>query len=371
MSRHVAKGVDDDAVNGARLSEDNTDKLKPFREYHATTAVQFEAPAPSLLSDTSDAEIEAKLAREHDANEVSLGALLRPKRISSLAKWALSGLVAAALLQTGLALADAWQQSPWLFGFYSAVIALVLVWAGQACWVEFRQLKKLRQMEDARVQGERLLGSMQMGEATPFIRNITAAMPASATAAIRRLEQALSAEQNDAEQVRLFESLVLRQQDAAAKKIVRHFAAESALLLAISPFAVLDMALVLWRHQKMISQIAACYGIKLGYWSRIRLLRGIMLNIVYAGTTELALDIGHQLLSVELTGKLSARLGQGLGAGLLTARLGYQAMSLCRPLAFDEQSRPRLSGIHKALLQELQQLRQQAKQTAGTDDKGE
>ncbi|QVK22860.1 TIGR01620 family protein [Shewanella dokdonensis] len=158
-------------------------------------------------------------------------------------------------------------------------------------------------------------------------------MPSSAATAIRQLESLLSVEQNDAEQVMLFESIVLRQRDAAARKIVHHFAAESALLLAISPFAVLDMALVLWRNQKMLSRIAECYGIKLGYWSRIRLFRGILLNILYAGTTELAMDIGNQLLSVELTGKLSARLGQGLGAGLLTARLGYQAMSLCRPLA--------------------------------------
>ncbi|MCD8476386.1 MAG: DUF697 domain-containing protein [Shewanella fodinae] len=49
---------------------------------------------------------------------------------------------------------------------------------------------------------------------------------------------------------------------------------------------------------------------------------------------------------------------------MLTARLGYQAMALCRPLAFDEKSRPRLSGIHKELLLELQQLRHKAKQSA-------
>ncbi|MGE4259259.1 TIGR01620 family protein [Shewanella sp.] len=341
----------------------STDNLRPFREYQRDK-VQFEDRETSLLSMTEEADIEAILEGDSTTKQASLRALLQPKKLSVLAKLALTGLLAAVLVQTGLGLADAWQQSPWLFAFYSAVISFVLAWAGHTTVVEWQQLRRLRQVEDARVQGERLLGSMQMGEAVPFIRHITTAMPTSAAASIRQLEKLLSAEQNDAEQVMLFESIVLRQRDSAARKIVRHFAAESALLLAISPFAMLDMALVLWRNQKMISRIAECYGIKLGYWSRIRLFRGILLNILYAGTTELAMDIGNQLLSVELTGKLSARLGQGLGAGLLTARLGYQAMALCRPLAFDEKSRPRLSGIHKELLLELQQLRHKAKQPA-------
>ncbi|MDF0533567.1 TIGR01620 family protein [Shewanella sp. A32] len=337
------------------------DNLRPFREYQQTTQVTFEPTATVLLpvKDTADAD---EILAHHAKKQASIGTLLRPKKLSRLAKLALSGLLAAVVVQTGLGLADAWTQSPWLFGFYSTVIGVVLLWTGGITLAEWRQLKKLKQMEDDRVIGARLLGSMQMGEALPFIRGITASMPSSAVAEIRALEAALSPEQNDAEQVRLFDTIVLRQRDQAAKKIVRHFAAESALLLAISPFAVLDMALVLWRNQKMISQIAESYGIKLGYWSRIRLFRGIVLNILYAGTTELAMDIGNQLLSVELTGKLSARLGQGLGAGLLTARLGYQAMALCRPLAFDDKQRPRLSGIHKELLQELQQLRQKAKQ---------
>lgn len=363
MTRKLVNPADAPEAQAAAHEHDSTDNLRPFREYQHNK-VQFDEAATSLLPVTDDVDIEAMLEGYSATKQASLRSLLQPKKLSVLAKLALTGLLAAVLLQTGLGLADAWQQSPWLFTFYAAVISSVLAWAGHTTFVEWRQLRQLRQMEDARVQGERLLGSMQMGEAVPFIRNITAAMPASAATAIRQLESLLSAEQNDAEQVMLFESIVLRQRDAAARKIVHHFAAESALLLAISPFAVLDMALVLWRNQKMLSRIAECYGIKLGYWSRIRLFRGILLNILYAGTTELAMDIGNQLLSVELTGKLSARLGQGLGAGLLTARLGYQAMSLCRPLAFDDKSRPRLSGIHKELLLELQQLRQKAKSSA-------
>jgi putative membrane protein len=63
-------------------------------------------------------------------------------------------------------------------------------------------------------------------------------------------------------------------------------------------------------------------------------------------------------LSLEMTGKLSARLAQGMGGGLLTARLGYQAMALCRPLAFGDKNRPKLTKLHSELLAELKDFAQ-------------
>ena len=37
-------------------------------------------------------------------------------------------------------------------------------------------------------------------------------------------------------------------------------------------------------------------------------------------------------MSQDLAARLSARAAQGIGAGLLTARLGIKAMEVCRPL---------------------------------------
>ena len=195
---------------------------------------------------------------------------------------------------------------------------------------------------------------MQQGEADKFIGNIITNLPEGID--FTQYHDASRDGHNDAEKLILFDEIILNDRDKVAKKIVRRFAQESALLLAASPLAVLDMAIILWRNQRMIVKIAHCYGIELGYWSRIKLIRGVITNIIYAGTSEIATDLGTQLLSVEMSGKLSARLGQGLGGGLLTARLGYQAMALCRPLSFKESSRPRLSGIHKELLLDLKEL---------------
>ncbi|WP_299572102.1 TIGR01620 family protein [uncultured Shewanella sp.] len=273
------------------------------------------------------------------------------KSWSVLAKLSLVGIILAVVVQTLLGLHAAFLQSPWLFGFYATVTSIVVAWVSSVTLVEWRKLVRLKHVADTQVTGERLSQSMQRGEAEKFIACLMAYYPDSKG----KLQYVAinTSEHNDAEMVLLFDDLVVSEQDEKAKQIVSRYAAESALLLAASPLAVLDMAIILWRNQRMINAIAEVYGIELGYWSRIKLIKSIVVNIVYAGTTEVVTDLGTQLLSVEMTGKLSARLAQGLGGGLLTARLGYQAMGLCRPLSFKEQNRPKLGQIHQQLLTEL------------------
>ncbi|MCL1065428.1 YcjF family protein [Shewanella olleyana] len=274
-----------------------------------------------------------------------------PKGWSKLAKFSCVGIVLAVIVQTLLGLHSAFLQSPWLFGFYATVTGVVVAWVSSMTISEWRKLVKLKHVADTQVTGERLSQSMQRGEAEKFIAPLMQHYPVSKGK--QQFTAINSSEHNDAEMVLLFDDLVVSERDEKAKQIVSRFAAESALLLAASPLAVLDMAIILWRNQRMINAIADIYGIELGYWSRIKLIKSIIVNIVYAGTTEVVADLGTQLLSVEMTGKLSARLAQGLGGGLLTARLGYQAMGLCRPLSFKEDNRPKLGQIHQQLLTEL------------------
>lgn len=280
--------------------------------------------------------------------------LPKSKRWSLLAKLSVFALVLLVVVQTVMGLIDSLQQSPWLFGFYATVLAIVSLWACVITLKEWRKLVNLKKVSDHQAKAERLSLSMQMGEAKSFLAPILAKYPNNQ--AKQQYLQACSHEHNDAEIVLLFEDIVLSERDLLAKKRVNRFAAESALLLAASPLAALDMAIILWRNQKMINEVAAIYAVELGYWSRIKLIRSIVTNIIYAGSTEVITDLGTQLLSVEMTGKLSARIAQGLGGGLLTARLGYQAMTLCRPIAFNKHNKPKLSHVHQHLLGELKQF---------------
>jgi len=300
-------------------------------------------------ADTPLSETELEQAVEPLPSLPALGG----RRWRPLTRWMLLSLMILLVTQTGLGLWDAWQQSPWLFGLYGIALALVLAWGGTAALREYRLLKSLRGTDALREQGHRLSNSMQMGEAEDFIAKLRTEQEPEGWGRFLAL---CSDEHNDAEKLKLFEECVIAKQDDKARRLVRRYAVESAALLAASPLALLDMGIMLWRNQKMIREVALCYGVELGYWSRIRLIRGILLNIFYAGTSELVTDLGTQLLSVEMTGKLSARLGQGLGGGLLTARLGYQAMALCRPLRFSDANRPRLSRLHQQLLGELKNM---------------
>ncbi|SMB84839.1 putative membrane protein [Pasteurella testudinis DSM 23072] len=151
----------------------------------------------------------------------------------------------------------------------------------------------------------------------------------------------------------LFSQNVLSEIDRKARRLVSKSAAEAAIVVGVSPLAVVDLFFVAWRNLALINKIAALYGIELGYFSRIRLLRMVLLNMAFAGATELVHDIGMDWLSKDLMAKLSARAAQGLGVGLLTARLGIKTMEFCRPLAFLPEEKPRLGIIHQELLTTL------------------
>ncbi|QLE84992.1 TIGR01620 family protein [Shewanella sp. Scap07] len=329
--------MSDEPIKAAKVFEH-----QPQQEVTLKAASHFDND--ELLDDSS---IEAIVAEV----EQPIASLKPQKRKwSLLAKLSLLSVMSLIFVELFLSLYGAWQQSGLLFGFYATVVTIVVSWASTIAMKEWRQLKQLKQVEDNQLISQRLSQSMQMGEAEPFI---DALLQRQAVDNRMAYAQNVREEHNDAERIMLFERTVIEPCDLVAKKLVHKYATESALLLAASPVAMLDMAIILWRNQTMIYDIARSYGITLGYWSRIKLIRAVIVNIIYAGTSEIVTDIGTQLLSVEMTGKLSARLAQGMGGGILTARLGYQAMALCRPVAFSEAKRPKLTQIHRELLSEL------------------
>ncbi len=57
-------------------------------------------------------------------------------------------------------------------------------------------------------------------------------------------------------------------------------------MIAVSPLALVDMAFIAWRNLRLINRIATLYGIELGYYSRLRLFRLVLLNIAFAGAAN-------------------------------------------------------------------------------------
>ena len=69
-------------------------------------------------------------------------------------------------------------------------------------------------------------------------------------------------------------------------------------MIAVSPLALVDMAFIAWRNLRLINRIATLYGIELGYYSRLRLFKLVLLNIAFAGASELVGWTGCRKISL-------------------------------------------------------------------------
>ena len=58
----------------------------------------------------------------------------------------------------------------------------------------------------------------------------------------------------------------------------------------------------------------------------------------------------QQLLGAGVAARLSAKLGEGVVNGMLTARVGLSAMTVCRPMGFDALPAPTLSDVAGSLI---------------------
>ncbi|WP_031208600.1 YcjF family protein [Halomonas huangheensis] len=154
----------------------------------------------------------------------------------------------------------------------------------------------------------------------------------------------------------LVEHHLLAPRDREARRLISRMSGETAVMVAVSPMTLVDMALVAWRHLAMIDRLCRLYGLELGYGARVRLLRSVLYQMAFAGATELAADASMQMLSLDLAGRLSTRAAQGLGVGLLGARLGLRTQRLVRPLAFASEDRPRLTDLRKEVWQQLRRM---------------
>ena len=263
---------------------------------------------------------------------------------------------------------DSWQNQQWIYLAFSVVSLVIVLFAIKEIFGEWRRLVRLKKRERLQQQSHLLWRSDadiagfnavpdrpfeyqdgEQGKALCLAMAEALQLDNQSPTVVQwqnQLDDAYTAQ----EVAQLFSRNVLKPFDAKAKKLIGKMAAESAVVVAISPLALVDIFFVAWRNLRLINNIAEIYGIELGYWNRIRLLRMVLLNIAFAGVTEMVQDVGLDWLSQDLTAKLSARAAQGIGVGLLTARLGVKAMEFCRPLAFQQNEKPKLSHIQKELL---------------------
>ncbi|MCW8833701.1 MAG: YcjF family protein [Colwellia sp.] len=250
--------------------------------------------------------------------------------------------------------------SPILTSIYGIILSCLLLLASSALFSEWSTLRQFKRRQTLKQQAQQLLlqpaaSEQQTINVEDFCQKITKNLPCDLVSEQEQAwQEALRSEHSSSELLQLYSRLVLTKVDEKAMREVAKFSTESVVLISLSPVALIDMLIMLWRNLRMINKVAGLYGLKLGYWSRIKLIRQVFVNMVYAGASELITDFGTDMIGADLLGKLSGRLAQGLGAGMLTARLGVKTMQLCRPIPFDE--KPKLGHVRKEMLTTIKSL---------------
>ncbi|MFC6275991.1 TIGR01620 family protein [Psittacicella hinzii] len=188
--------------------------------------------------------------------------------------------------------------------------------------------------------------------------------------AIVKWRQSVSNYQNSEEVLMLFSRLVLEPLDKEVLQIVHQRAATDAIIIALSPYPSLDMAFLAWRNATMIKKVAKIYGVELGYFARLSLYKHILVNIAVVGVSE-SLEQMTDLsgyLSTSIVGKISSKAAQGIGIGLLSARLGIKAMEFSRPLPFNSKNCPQLLTLGKEIGKKVIQVTLKGKSQTSQDD---
>ncbi|XPF94150.1 YcjF family protein [Colwellia sp. RE-S-Sl-9] len=248
------------------------------------------------------------------------------------------------------------ENSPIVASLYGVLLFIMSIIFGTTAYREISSLRQLSRQDNVRAQIQSILEDNHKYDARQLCEKISEQLPCDISMGEEKTwEQIIQPEYTDIEVINLYSKEILSSVDQKALDEVAKFSTESVVLIAISPVAIIDMMLMFWRNLRMIDKVAGLYGLKLGYWSRIRLIKHVFINMAYAGASEIIADFGADLLGADLLGKLSGRMAQGLGAGMLTARLGIKTISLCRPIPFQNQP-PKLNDIRKKIIIQIKGL---------------
>jgi putative membrane protein len=153
-----------------------------------------------------------------------------------------------------------------------------------------------------------------------------------------------------ADLVRLAERELMTPLDKEARRLVSAAATRVSVVTAVSSRAGVDMLFVFGSAVVLIRRLAFLYGARPGALGLLRLLRHVISHLAITGGLATSDNLIQQLLGHGIAAKLSARLGEGLLNGLLTARLGLAAIDVIRPLPFAALSRPKLGDLMTELV---------------------
>ena len=229
----------------------------------------------------------------------------------------------------------------------AAALALLVV-AGR----ETFGLLRLAAVEKLQNRATGVLASDDRNEGRAVVRELIAFERATPRLAHARagLEGHLTEIIDGADLIRLAERELMGPLDAEARRMVSNAAKRVSLVTAVSPRAAVDLLFVLFTALVLIRGLARLYGSRPGTLGMIRLFRLVLAHLAMTGGMAAGDSLISQMLGHGVAARVSARLGEGVLNGLLTARLGIAAIEVTRPLPFTALPPPALNDLAGELL---------------------
>ena len=166
------------------------------------------------------------------------------------------------------------------------------------------------------------------------------------TARARTLVAELSAEIVDGRDLLdIAERNLMASLDEAASREIAVAAKRVSVVTAISPRALVDVIFVAAQSVRLIRRIAEIYGGRPGLLGFLKLARSVGVHLTITGGMAIGDSLVQQVVGHGIASRLSARLGEGVLNGMLTARIGLSALAVCRPMPFAALKQPGVADV--------------------------
>ncbi|MEK1889733.1 MAG: TIGR01620 family protein [Phyllobacterium sp.] len=333
----------DPAQRSDALPEASTSKPQGRRP----TAIKDVAVITPAAVDVFDAE--DVVANELDALTPS-PTLARKTHFSfaSLLTGALGILVSLALgLWADNLIRTLFERAPWLGWLARAVAALAAFALVAIVLREGLALRRLASVQNLREEAAKAAADNDTRAAKAVVGKLVAiAETLPPTAKGRALLHDLRDDVIDGRDlIRLGETELLRPLDRQARDMILAASKRVSIVTAVSPRALVDIGYVIFESARLIRRLSELYGGRPGTLGFLRLTRNVIAHLAVTGTVAMGDSIIQQLVGHGLAAKLSARLGEGVINGLMTARIGISAMDLVRPFPFNAERRPNIGDF--------------------------
>lgn len=278
-----------------------------------------------------------------------------PKRRSRLATVFFAAFGVLVSLALGLwadrLIRDLFERAEWLGWVAAGAVAIAAAALLVILVRETLGLMRLASVERLRAKAADAIARDDSRAARSVVDSLVALVAARPqTAAGRRALAELSGDIIDGRDlVRLAEKEVLAPLDREARTLVLDAAKRVSLVTAVSPRAVVDIAYVVFECARLVRRIAELYGGRPGTLGFFRLARSALAHLAVTGSIAAGDSVVQQVVGHGLAAKLSAKLGEGVVNGMMTARIGVAAMEAARPLPFDALKRPGMGDMLAAL----------------------